>query len=74
MRYGKFKHTKHGIRPDPIRAFVVYLGLLADRELLGQIVDTFQRDGVTCAKVRHFNGEPWPIDVPLYLLDVIPRD
>lgn len=70
----RFKVTSKGIRPEPLRSHVSYLGLLHPTELLGEVVDTYRResDGVTCLRVKHFNGEPWPIEPPLFLVDVIP--
>ena len=57
-----------------IRAHVTYTGLLADRTLLGTIVDIDYSTGVLRFKVQFFNGEPWPFD-PLYAqLDILKRD
>lgn len=73
--YTKFRRTSKGITPDPIRAHVVYVGLLADRTLLGEVTDTFTaEDGRTRLHVRHFNGEPWPFAPLLAQVDVLERD
>jgi hypothetical protein len=74
QRLTKFRHTNKGIQPEPFRSHVVYLGLLYHRELLGEVVDTFYSDdGRLRVRVRHFNGEPWPIEPPIYLVDVLVR-
>ena len=72
--FTRFRHTAQGIKPEPIRSHVVYCGLLCDRELLGEVVDTFYDGGKLCVRVRHFNGEPWPITLPMCLVDVLVRD
>lgn len=71
----RFKHTRRGIRPEPKRSHVLYVGLLCDRELLGEVIDTFtDSEGLTRLKVRHFNGEPWPIEPWIGSVDVLDRD
>jgi hypothetical protein len=68
----RFKRTAHGIKPTPIGCFVSYVGLLANRELLGEVRDYYSDDAdMTRLKVRHFNGEPWPLDPLLAQVDII---
>lgn len=70
-----FRHTSKGITPEPLRSHVVYTGLLCDRTLLGEVVDTFTtHDGMTRLRVRHFNGEPWPIEPLMCTVDVLVRE
>jgi hypothetical protein len=58
-----------------VGSHVLYCGMLADRELLGEVVDVFydSAEQKTRLRVRHFNGEPWPIEPPTYLVDVLER-
>lgn len=74
--YTNFRHTTKGITPEPRRSHVVYNGLQADRELLGEVVDAFfdRESGMTRLRVRHFNGEMWPIRPLLAQVDVLVRE
>ncbi len=60
-------------RQRVVGAFVSYTGLLCDRTLLGEIVDVYydRAEDKTRVRVRHFNGEPWPIEPPIYLVEAI---
>ena len=69
----RFKHTAQGIRPEPIGAYVHCMGFGLGRELLGEVIDTFPdpEDGSTRLRVKHFNGDPWPITPRISAVDVI---
>jgi hypothetical protein len=57
------------------RAHVTYSGAMADRKLLGEVVDTaMSPDSVLRLRVRFFNGEPWPFDPLPAQVEVLRRD
>jgi len=65
---------KHGLSCDP-RHVQVSLNWKG-RTLLGDVQGA-RRDpvtGATLLEVRHFNGEPWPIDPVALAVDVLDRD
>jgi hypothetical protein len=67
----RFRFTRYGLIVDPVGE---YVGLeYKGRRLLGEVVSV-KRDeyvGVIRVRVKHFNGEPWPIDPALSALDWI---
>ena len=69
----KLAHTKHGLRHNPIGAQVSleYRG----RTLLGDVhaVSLCFVTGAILLYVRHFNGEPWPIQPTSRAVDVLER-
>lgn len=69
----KLPHTKFGLAcyPRGAQVTMTYQG----RTLLGDVVGV-RRDEVTGAimlSVRHFNGEPWPVDPSSWAVDVLER-
>lgn len=67
--------TKFGPKYD-YRGAHVRLRLPIGRVLLGEIVE-LNRDevrGAVIAKVRHFNGEAWPVEPVLSALLILPRE
>lgn len=50
---------------------------LGGRTLLGEVVEVRYRDVSPCgffATVRHFNGEPWPTEPSLAVLEILERN
>lgn len=69
LQYGKF-----GLSTDPRGAHVTLEH--CGRTLLGEVVGA-RRDevlGAVLLTVRHFNGEPWPIEPGALAVDVLERD
>lgn len=58
---------KYGPKSD-YRGAHVTLG-----KLVGEVTDIYRDEmrGFYVAKVRHFNGEPWPFDPALIALDIL---
>ena len=70
----KFPFSKFGLKCDPRGAHVILNH--AGRTLLGEVTN-FRRDevlGCTLLTVRHFNGEPWPIEPGCLAVDVLVRE
>jgi hypothetical protein len=69
----KAKFGKFGPKHDYRGAHVVLKW--KGRELLGQITDLYRDEvrGMWHAKVRHLNGEPWPIEPALSALEILER-
>lgn len=69
----KAEFTKFGPKHDYRGAHVVleYRG----RTLLGEIKEVTRDEVTGCvrARVRHFNGEEWPIHAPLRSLEILER-
>ena len=70
----RFPFTKYGLAVDPVGEYVRLD--IGDRIMLGEVRSTYRDDvrGVTHATVRHFNGEPWPIDPAISALLWIKQD
>lgn len=69
----KFQVGRWGLKSDPRGAHVrmEWQG----RMLLGEVVETYLREvpsGIML-KVKHFNGEPWPVDPGALAVDVLIR-
>jgi hypothetical protein len=44
------------------------------RTLLGTVNDVYRNgDGRWLMRVRHFNGEPWPLEPSIYAVDILER-
>ena len=68
----KFRFTKQGIRPEPVRSHVT-LGY-GDRTLLGEVLAVvYTSGGSVRLDVRHFNGEPWPFQPAVREVSVLER-
>lgn len=69
----KFAHTKFGLKHDPRGAHVTmeYQG----RTLIGEVTGAHRNDvrGCILLSVRHFNGEPWPMEPGSYSVSVLER-
>ena len=61
------------LRVDPTGAQVVMRW--QGRTLLGDVTGAYRDDvrGMTHLKVRHFNGEPWPVDPHVLAVEVLER-
>ena len=70
----KFPMNKFGLRVNPVGAQVVlqYRGYT----LLGDVIGLCRDDvcGVVRLRVRHFNGDMWPIEPTALAVDVLTRD
>lgn len=69
----KFKFSRHGIAENPIGAHVTLR--YRDRDLIGTVVDVYRDEVLAATKlvVRHFNGEPWPIEPSAAIVNVLKR-
>ena len=69
----KIPHNKFGITANPIgwQVWMAWQG----RVLLGDIVAAARSEitGAIYLTVRHFNGEPWPINPTSYSVNVLER-
>lgn len=67
----KLKYTKFGLAQNPVGAQVKldYQG----RTLLGDVTGFYRNDttSTTHLTVRHFNGEPWPIEPVAIAVDIL---
>lgn len=73
----KFVCDAHGrLIDNPIGAHVVYR--YEGRELIGEVtgahVCTEDGERLRVLTVRHFNGEPWPVEPFFMSVDVLERD
>jgi len=67
------KQTQHTAGMDYRGSHAVYTSL--GRTYLGTIQDTFwDNDGLLRASIIHFNGEAWPFQPPLSLLEILERE
>ena len=68
-----FAYGKFGLKVDPMGAHVTLT--YAGRTLLGEVtgVDRDEVCGVLRLTVKHFNGEPWPIQPSALAVDVLVR-
>lgn len=57
------KFNKYGLA-EPVKGLIVQLPWKNGRTLLGHVMDAYRNETIGCTmlKVRHFNGEMWPID------------
>jgi hypothetical protein len=69
----KLEITKHGLKQDPRHAQVSLPW--RGRELLGDVTGCYRDETTGCVRltVRHFNGEPWPIDPAAVAVNVLDR-
>lgn len=70
-----FPRTKFGFAVDPVGEYVRldHQG----RILLGEVTEIYLREfpyPCTMARVKHFNGEPWPIEPGVTSLQWIKQD
>ena len=67
----KFTVGRRGLKCDPRGAQVVMEW--QGRTLLGDVTAAYRDDvrGVTHLKVRHFNGEAWPVEPHVLAVDVL---
>ena len=67
----KFKWTRYGLANDPRGAQVTFR--YQGRELLGDVIDAYRHihTGGIRLIVRHFNGELWPIEPSVLVVDVL---
>lgn len=70
----RFEIGKYGPKVNPVGEYVRFD--YGERHLIGEVLSIYRDEvcGVTRAKVKHFNGEPWPVDPPLYNLGWIRQD
>ena len=70
----KFTLGKYGLKSDPRGAHVTMEW--QDRKLLGEVKGVYRSEarGMIHLQVRHFNGEPWPIDPHVLAVDVLERE
>ena len=70
-----FPFGRFGPLVNPIGEYV-RLDLPSTGIMLGEIVSVYRDDarGLTHAVVKHFNGEPWPIEPALSALGWIRQD
>jgi len=71
MSTTKFAYSKFGLKANPRRAHVTldWQG----RTLLGEVTDCYRDEtrGSIHLRVRHFNGEPWPIKPTALAVNVL---
>ena len=69
----KFRFTKYGPAVDPRHAHVTLSW--QGRSLLGEVTNAYFSEvrKVWHLKVRHFNGESWPIDPAMSVVGVLER-
>jgi len=69
----KFSYTKFGLKHDPRGAQVTLEH--QGRTMIGDVVGCYRDDfrGATFLKVRHFNGEMWPIEPCAITVEVLER-
>jgi hypothetical protein len=74
MSAARFPFTKYGLACDPRHAHVTLAW--RGRMLLGEVVGAYRDDttSVTRLRVRHFNGEPWPLDPAAAVVGVLDRE
>lgn len=69
LQFGRF-----GLKQDPRggHCTMEYQG----RTLIGEVMDVYRSEvrGMTHLKVRHFNGESWPLDPAAVMVDMLERD
>ena len=71
----KFPTTKYGLlKADPRGAHVVLV--IDGRALLGTVTGAAYDPAIGSFRfsVRHFNGEPWPLEPPVSAVDVLERE
>lgn len=71
----KFELAKHGLKSDPRGAHVTMEW--QGRTLLGEVTGLYRnetRRGMMQLKVKHFNGEQWPLDPHVLAVDVLVRE
>ena len=69
----KFKRGSGDLVGDPRGAQVTFTRD-PHGKLLGDVYDSYRdEDGTPRLRVRHFNGEPWPVDPPAALVWVLER-
>ena len=69
----RFRYSKFGLAVDPRGAHVTLPW--QGRVLIGEVVGAYRSEtrGMTHLKVRHFNGEQWPIDPVASAVEVLER-
>ena len=71
----KFAMTKYGFASDPRGAHVTMQW--QGRTLLGEVTSAYYDDAsyvpYVRLRIRHFNGEPWPIEPTAMSIDVLER-
>jgi hypothetical protein len=65
-------------KPLPIGAARVPIGAhvvrdFEGRKLIGEVVESFERTGCMRLRVKHFNGEPWPVEPLANSVEVLDR-
>jgi len=70
----RFTRGRFGLSDDPIGAQVKFT--YRGRTLLGDVYEVYNDEvtGSIRLEVRHFNGEPWPLDPPAVNVDVLSRE
>lgn len=69
----KLQLGKFGLTHDPRGAHVTLT--LAGRDLIGEVIAARYDEVAGCIRltVRHFNGEPWPIEPTALAVNVLER-
>ena len=67
----RFVRGKYGLTTDPVGAQIKFV--YGKRTFLGDVVGQYfdHVTGVIRLKVKHFNGEPWPLDPPAINVEIL---
>lgn len=70
----KLQLGKYGLRQDPRGGHCTMLW--QGRMLIGEVTDVYRSDarGMLHLKVKHFNGEQWPIDPHVLAVNMLERE
>ena len=70
----KLRLGKYGLLDNPVGGHCTLKW--EDRTLLGEVVSVYRNEirGITHLRVKHFNGEMWPLEPAATAVDMLERD